>query len=310
MGNLYRKWLKFWLSSEWNSNPPFLLDFYFDVQPIDEFGIRFGQQYTPFSRHESYGPQQILFPDWAVVADYFWSGRDKGGTILGWLFDKKVEYYLGMYAGSPLRVFTTYPGDYVLEARATVYPNGPIGEVEFPYIVAKDKAKSGWSFTINGYYGKTQPTIENFNPTSFKFVPEQSGVVTRRAVLGADIFFQGPFYVFTIEAYARRTMPTNGDPDFTTLGIWGQAGIMVVPKLADIGARISYVDASTDLSNDNLWILEAKTTYYIHAPFWVLHLRYGYADQQTPGTAALKAVSLPLAPGTYHVLTLQMNLAF
>ena len=84
-------------------NPPYLLDSYIEAQPIDEFAVRFGQQFTPFSRHEYLGPQEILFPDWNIVANYFWTGRDKGLTVFGDVADQKLQYWVGLYGGSPLR---------------------------------------------------------------------------------------------------------------------------------------------------------------------------------------------------------------
>ena len=47
-----------------------------------------------------------------------------------------------------------------------------------------------------------------------------------------------------------------------------------------------------------------------HPRVLVLKLRYGIADQQTPGMAALGSVSLPIQAGRSQVLTLQLNLAF
>jgi hypothetical protein len=312
-GNLFKPWIQFWTSMELARNPPYLLDSYVDIVPWKEFGIRAGQQFTPFSRHEYYGPQQLLFPEWAPVAEYFWSGRDKGITALGVLGGGFVEYWAGFYGGSPLRQFTTIAGNYVLEGRITVNPTGsPVGATEYPYIVGKDgPAPFGFSFNLNGYYGKIQSAVENFNPTSFSFVAMPSGETTKDGTLGADVFIQASRFVFFTEAYWRRTNPEGNDiPDYTSVGIWGQAGYMLVDNLLDVAARVNWLDPSDDLSNDTFWSVEGEFNYYISAPNLVLKLRYGYGHQETPGEDELGPVALAITPGKTHIVTLQLNLAF
>jgi len=48
----------------------------------------------------------------------------------------------------------------------------------------------------------------------------------------------------------------------------------------------------------------------VKAPTLILKLRYAYADQQTPGTAALGAVTLPAKAGRTQLVTVQVNLDF
>ena len=134
-GNFFKPWIHFWTSMEWISNPPYMLDSYIEIQPWTEFGLRIGQQFTPFDRHEYLGPQEILFPTWAPVSEYFWTGRDKGITAMGALADTKFEYWAGLYSGTPLREYSAVHGNYVVEGRVTVSPLGPAGTLEFPYIL-------------------------------------------------------------------------------------------------------------------------------------------------------------------------------
>jgi len=103
-GNFLREWIHFWTSFEFAANPPYLLDSYIEIFPWKEFGLRIGQQFTPYDRHEYFGPQEILFPEWAPVSEYFWPGRDKGVTAMGTLAEQ-LEYWLGVYSGTPLRQF-------------------------------------------------------------------------------------------------------------------------------------------------------------------------------------------------------------
>jgi hypothetical protein len=219
-GTFFKDWIRFWTSLELASNPPYLLDSYVEINPVTEFGIRIGQQYTLISRHEQFGPQQILFPEWSPVAEYFWTGRDKGATAWGLVADKRFEYYAGAYGGSPLRQFTTISGNYVVEGRLVFNPAGPTGSTEFPYISDAESPLRA-SFSVQGYYGKIQLAEENFNNSTFRFDVMPTGTVKEQACAAADFFVQGSSFATTAEAYFRRTDPDNAtDADrYTSVGI-------------------------------------------------------------------------------------------
>ena len=72
--------------------------------------------------------------------------------------------------------------------------------------------------------------------------------------------------------------------------------MLLVPHWVDFGVRGNWIDPSTSLSNVRTLIGEAQVAYYIHAPVLVLKLRYGIADQQTPGTTALGRCRSPSSP--------------
>ena len=114
-GTVFRPWIRFLTEVELAQNPPYLLYSWLEVQPRPEIGFRIGQQDTPISRHENFGVMRTLLPETDVVAEYFWTGRDKGVTVFGALGNDRVDYYAGVYGGSPLRQFTTLAGNYVVE---------------------------------------------------------------------------------------------------------------------------------------------------------------------------------------------------
>ena len=308
-GYVFRPWITFNTTLELVGNPPYLLDSYVDLRPIPELGLRAGLQATPFSRHKSFQPNQILFPDWAVTAEYFWSGHDKGATLISFTDEEKVESYLGLYSGTPLRQFTAVAGNYVVLGRVTVSPFGKVGATEYPYI-SESPAPFRLSFTLQGYYGKITSGTENFDPDSFEFSFTPSMNPTRRGTAGADLFLQGSQFMAFAEGYFQHIAPSDGSVRYDAAGLWGEIGVLLVPHWVDVALRGNWIDPSTRLSNVRTLIGEAQVAYYIHAPVLVLKLRYGYADQQTPGPAALGSVSLPIQAGRSQILTLQLNLAF
>src|SRR6185369_10486453 len=68
-GSVVRPWITFLTTAELADNPPYLLYAWIDVRPIKAFGVRAGQQDTPFSRHESFGLYRVLLPETGPVPD-------------------------------------------------------------------------------------------------------------------------------------------------------------------------------------------------------------------------------------------------
>jgi hypothetical protein len=310
-GNFFKEWIHFWTSFEFASNPPYLLDSYVELAPWKELQFRIGQQWTPFDRHEYFGPQEILFPDWAPVSEYFWSGRDKGVLMLGTLVNQ-LDYYLGVFSGTPLRQFNAVPGNYMLQGRVTWNPMGATGGTEFPYITTEGGAPLRVSATLQGYYGKVQLAEQNFNPSTFRFETMATGDVRKQAAGGADLWLQGRCFMAFVDGFIRHTEPPMGAPSFTSVGVWGQAGVPLVDRTLDIGARFNWLDPSIDLSNDTFYSIEGQLAFYAsHSQGLVVKLRYGAGHQDSPDMASLGAVPLVLAsPGWAQLGTLQLNLAF
>ncbi len=142
-GNIFRSWIRFLTEFELAQNPPYLLYSYLEVSPRSYLRFKIGQQDSPISRHENFGVMKVLFPDTDLVAGYFWPGRDKGVTAFGTLGPDQVDYYVGVYGGSPLRQYTTIAGNYVVAGRLTVNPMGKTGDTEFAYALADEPLPRG-----------------------------------------------------------------------------------------------------------------------------------------------------------------------
>ncbi len=305
-GHIFEDWIRYWTSFEFASNPPYLLDSYIELMPMPEAGLRIGQQWTPLSRHEYFGPQEILFPEWAPVAEYFWTGRDKGITALGSIGEGKFEYWGGVYSGTPLRQFIAIDGNWVLEGRVTVSPMGPVAPKEFVYIV-EDEVPFRVSFTLQGYVGSVEHAVENFNPSSFRFDVEGSGERRDQGCGAADIWVQGGPFAALVEGYVRETDP-EGPEEWNSFGVWGQVGVMVVDRTVDVGARANFLNASDDLDNDLFSSIEGQIGFYpVHTQNLQLKLRYGYAHQEDPG---VEGAPLFTVPGDHQLITAQLMLAF
>ena len=81
----------------------------------------------------------------------------------------------------------------------------------------------------------------------------------------------------------------------------------------DAGVRINWLNASTDLTNDQFYSVEGQLAWYPcrTRSTWSLKVRYAYGHQNSPGMAALGAVPLVIStPGATQLATLQGNIAF
>lgn len=293
-GSLYRPWLTFKTSVELARNPPYLVDAYVDVARWPELAVRIGQFKAPFSRAEDFDPEQILFPDQPVVADYFWTGRDKGAMAWGAL--GSLHYWAGLFGGSPLRQPTTIPGNYIAAVRLTY---GDLPETEYPYIAGAPLAVSA---SVEAYTGKVQAAVENFDASSFEFVPVHSGMTSRRTAAGGDVFVQAPTFAVFGEAFYGRT-----DVDGTAArswGAWAQASYLLIAGTLDIAIRAQYLDP--DLHDTTFASTEGQLAWYVDAPHVLVKLRYGIGRQRASATD----VALPVeVAGTFQVITAQLTLA-
>ncbi len=306
-GHAVRPWIRYLATAELAQNPPYLLYAWVDIRPWKALGLKVGQQDTPVSRHENYGLSKFLFPDGDTVADYFWGGRDKGLTVHGAAASDRLDYAAGVYGGSPLRQYSTIAGNYVFDGRLTVSPLGEIRDAEFGYVLEETPAPFRPSFSLQGYYGKIQSATENFDEDTFNAKVVPSGMTTTQAAAGVDAGVQSGRLMFFAEGYARRTTPPTG-PRYTSVGAWGQLGVLLLPRRLDFAVRGSWANASLDLSDDLLFMGEAQVAWYVRAPMLIVKLRYGYSDQQSPGMTALGAVTLPATVGHLQIITLQLNL--
>ena len=308
-GNLIRPWLMYRVSLELAREDPFVLDAYIDLEPVAEFGLRVGQQGTPVSRHESFGPQQIFFPEYASVASYFWSGRERGVTLYGSLLGERLNYYGGVYGGSPIDVPAALEDNYVIEARLTASPLGPVNANEFPFTPDGTPLPLRVSFTLQGFYGRLQTAPENYDQSNSVLDPNAALDTTKLGMLGGDLWFQaGPAIVFG-EFYWREQRPSGTDSWYAALGAWGEIILSVYRDVIGAGVRLNWIDPNTELANDNAFEVEGQLAWFVEPPELTLKLRYGWLKQETP-TEESDEFELPHVEGTTHVVTLQATLAF
>lgn len=313
-GNLFRPWIKFWLQVEFGRFPPALLDAFVELEPWSFFSVRGGLQYTPMSRHESFGPGGILFPEWSTTANYFWTGYQRGITLYG--HTNILEYYAGFYDGTSTRQTTSVPGNFVLLARLSINPLGPVLAHEIPWIQGKERVPFRLGFTVQGDWSRTSITDFNLNPSSGLVVATPTGAEQGQGMAAADFVFQISRISFLSEFYYRHIEPRNViTPSFDQLGAWAQLGVGIWRRSLVAGARINWIEPSLSLANDHMVTGEVMLAWWIAVPYLSLKARYEVGWQEDPGPAPASDpdlynfVEIPLVPGVSHLGTLQLTLS-
>lgn len=309
-GNFFRPWFRYAVAMELAQEKAFLLSANVEVQPWDEFGARYGQQGTPVSRHTTFAPQNIFFPDYAAVSGFFWSGRQKGLTLFGSIEDGIFDYWAGIYGGSPLLEAENDPENYIAEGRVTLSPWGPGNANELPFTPDGESLPTLASFTAQGYYGKLQTDVENYNPTNSVLDPLPFLVSRTMMTVGGDVWFQSGRFIVFGEYFFRHIDEDDLLPGYDSQGAWGQVLVNVWDETIGVGGRFNWIDPNLDLEDDRVLEVEGQVAWFIQPPELVLKLRYAYLDQRSPDEETLGDFQLPFIVGTTHVATLQLTMAF
>ncbi len=309
-GFFLRPWLEYWCSLELRNFPPILLDCFVDAKRWSFFSVRAGQLRTPLSRHENRQPQDVLFPDWATVANYFYTGRDRGAVLYG--ETPYIDYYASFTAGTTLSQTIPTAGNFQVIGRVAVHPLGKLAPTEMPYVVADGAVPFRFSFLAQGAYGRVNPNGIGFNGDAF-LQQKQQGERTQ-AIFGCDLLVQWARFGFFGEFYGRQIEPRGvPTPAFWQYGAWAQAHVTFYRRALDFGVRFDWIDPSISLPRDRFLSGEAQLVWFIFGTSLALRVRYGVANQQDPGPAPpfdpnlLTTVGLPIAPGTEHLATLQLE---
>jgi hypothetical protein len=308
-GNFYRPWFRYAVAMELARGEAFLLTANVEVQPWDEFGFRYGQQGTPFSRHLDFAPHNIFFPDYAGVGSFFWSGRQRGLTVFGALADGRLNYWAGLFGGSPLVEAQNDPDNYIAEGRISVNPWGPTNANELPFTPEREALPTRAAFGLTGYHGKLQTSVENYNPSNSVLDPRPILVSRTMTTGGADMWFQSGPFIASAEYYYRQIEENDGLPGYDSQGVWGQALLDVYRQTFGVGVRFNWLNPNMNVSSDRVLEGEGQVAWFINPRHLVLKLRYALLDQKVPDPAALgPGYQLPFIPGTTTVLTLQLTM--
>ncbi|ACK50942.1 conserved hypothetical protein [Methylocella silvestris BL2] len=145
----------------YGNGPIGVLDAYVQFEPMNEVNVWVGQMLPPSDRANLDGPYYLS--EWyypGVVSQYpsRFYGRDLGGTVWGKLFDKKLVYSVGVFAGHNLATYNGVPGPGVDPTTFGFF--GPSNQAHNPLFAGRvvynfwDPEPDPAYYEASTYYGK------------------------------------------------------------------------------------------------------------------------------------------------------------
>lgn len=297
-GVVFWNWIAYFVQFELAGPSASLLDAEIVVQPAPELGLKVGQFVTPFSREFLVPPGALLLPDFAPSNILFRNGRDVGATLLGSLFDQRIEYWAGAVNGNGINRPSNDNAQ--LEWFGRVATNA-IGKPAYSEIPSLTGEAASLTFGVNASYADVEQTTSTLDP--------QTGAVTTTKLgsspttkLGFDAWTHvGPLSL-QIEGYSRTVQAVSGGARKVARGGFAQAGLFVLPRTLQLAVRGDLVDADATRDSPLDRRVDVGLNYYLRANHLKLGARYAWAD--SPNGLA------PSVKGTSNTATLQAQLWF
>ncbi len=253
-GNVYTKFVHYYVELDADKFNFGLRDFYIYVTPLEELNGKFGYFKVPFNRQRMTTSGKLLLQDRSIANDAFTQDRDYGLDLYGKPFDGYMEYHAAVFQGAGQNFSGLNNGDnidnellYVLSLRYNPFGKYDYYDETDVKYTDKFKATIGASVAFNA---KDQDKkLKNTDTTA--------------GVVDLGIRYRG----FTWDSdYFVRTEDPEGDGDTVDSdGFYTQAGYFVLPKKLEVAARYSMIDPNTDVSDDLQKEYTLGLNYYFRA---------------------------------------------
>lgn len=253
-GNIYTKFIHYYVELDGDKFNVGLRDFYIYVTPIEELNGKFGYFKVPFNRQRMTSSSKLLLQDRSITSETFDQDRDYGVDIYGKPFEGYIEYHASVFQGAGQDPEKWDNGDnldnkllYVLNLRYN-----PFGKYDY-YDETDVKYTESFKATIGAsvaFNGKVQDVkIRDSNTTV--------GIV--------DLGMRYKGFTWDSDYFARTEDPEGDGDTVDSGGFYTQAGYFVLPKKLEVAARYSMVDPNTDVSDDLQKEYTLGLNYYFRA---------------------------------------------
>ena len=238
-----------------------LYDFYASWNKNKALSVQFGQWKVPWNRQRVVSSQNLQLIDRASSQDEFTMDRQIGVMLHGKLFNKKFEYYTGVFNGNARNQSSNGNNENLFIARATWNPFGAygkgIGEVESD-INFSEKPIAHLSAAI-AYDGAADR--EKFDSTTIDLdAPVGTGVTLKevnKTSVVAEYGLKYRGFSTNAEAYWRRfddiranNIDSVGSGVIIDRGFFVQGGYFIMPKKLEVAGRYSLVDFDDERDED------------------------------------------------------------
>lgn len=253
-GNVYTKFVHYYVELDADKFNIALKDFYIYVTPLEALNGKFGYFKVPFNRQFVSSGFKLLLQDRSIASDAFSQNRDYGVDIYGHPFEGHMEYHAALFQGAGGNFSSLNNGDnidnelmYVLNLRYN-----PLGEYDY-----YDETDVNYSGKLKATIGASVAFNAKDNDKKLKNTDTIAGVV--------DLGVKYRGLSWNNEYFARTEDPESDGETVDSDGFFTQAGYFVIPKKLELAARYSMLDPNNNVPDDLQREYTGGINYYFRA---------------------------------------------
>ena len=246
-GGMFKPWLKYEFQYEFSrtsgESSSKVKDALLEFETSPAAIVKVGQYKVPFSLQELTSSGRQQFVDRAITNLKFVPARDMGVSLNGLFLDKTLGYAVGVFNGSGE---SRRQDDQGFLYAGRVYWN-PLGEYKLAESAIENPEKAQLHIGLGYRTGEAVrggDVIEDIG-TVFQDPDNQSAANLELAWKWGRFFATGEYFSMTDEQ--ENPLPALADVDSD--GWHAQAGVMLIPKVLEVGARYAVIDHNTDLDD-------------------------------------------------------------
>lgn len=230
-----------------------LIDWWASYNKYPALSIQFGQWKVPFNRQRVVSSSKQQMIDRSLAQDEFTMDRQVGAMVHGKLFDKKFEYYAGIFNGNGRNEKENDNNEHLYIARVSWNPFGAygkgIGEMESD-LAWSEKPKAHISAAI-AYDGAVDEkmTLRTLGTVTAKEV-ERTSLVAEYGLKYRGFSTNAEFYWRKFDNIEQKGIFGAPGRKIIDRGFFVQGGYFLIPKKLEVAGRYSYIDFD-DNRNEN-----------------------------------------------------------
>ncbi len=223
-----------------------LIDWWASYNKNPALSVQFGQWKVPWNRQRVISSSKLQLIDRATSQDEFTQDRQVGAMIHGKLFNKKFEYYAGMFNGNGRNEKSNENNEHLYILRASWNPFGAFGKG-----IGEKESDLDWSVKPKAHLSAAI-AFDNAADETIELETRYGGAITAKEVDKTSIVgeyglkYKG--FSTKAEFYWRKFDNIKTDsalPEGTKVidrGFFVQGGYFVIPKRFEIAGRYSLVN--------------------------------------------------------------------
>ena len=230
-----------------------LIDWWASYNKNPALSVQFGQWKVPFNRQRVISSSKLQLIDRATSQDEFTQDRQVGAMLHGKLFNKKFEYYAGMFNGNGRNESSNGNNENLYIARVSWNPfetfGSGIGEKESD-LDWSEKPKAHISAAI-AFDGGADETIalKRIGTITAKEV-DKTSIVGEYGLKYKGFSTKAEVYWRKYDGIDTSENDTNPSTKVIDRGFFVQGGYFLIPKKFELAGRYSLVDFDNQRTTD------------------------------------------------------------